>query len=180
MFHITTDSVTEAVTVTGKVPAHPAIQDCTLKHGTIVFRPDTVQARFQRGNATEPWHTASVHVDGPDVLKSGSLSEKNRRGRGVELNPRWIERDEGSLALFAWARDWATIMLARINEIAERADFESDIALGDPVDLDALDDAVCVVNGEENPEHEWTPGDIECRRCGADLSAWNDDDSDAL
>lgn len=24
------------------------------------------------------------------------------------------------------------------------------------------------------PEHDWTPGDLECRRCGADLSQWND------
>lgn len=23
------------------------------------------------------------------------------------------------------------------------------------------------------PEHDWTPGDLECRRCGADLSAWD-------
>ena len=25
------------------------------------------------------------------------------------------------------------------------------------------------------PEHDWTPGDLECRRCGADLSTWNED-----
>lgn len=25
------------------------------------------------------------------------------------------------------------------------------------------------------PEHEWTPGDIECRRCGADLAEWSED-----
>jgi ribosomal protein L37E len=24
-------------------------------------------------------------------------------------------------------------------------------------------------------EHDWAPGDPECRRCGADLSSWNDD-----
>lgn len=23
-------------------------------------------------------------------------------------------------------------------------------------------------------DHEWLPGDLECRRCGADLSEWND------
>ena len=23
-------------------------------------------------------------------------------------------------------------------------------------------------------DHEWRPGDIECRRCGADLGTWNE------
>lgn len=25
-------------------------------------------------------------------------------------------------------------------------------------------------------DHDWRPGDYECRRCGADLSAWNEDE----
>jgi hypothetical protein len=36
----------------------------------------------------------------------------------------------------------------------------------------------CVVDDVEYPEHAWQPGDIECGRCGADLSEWNDDDSE--
>lgn len=27
----------------------------------------------------------------------------------------------------------------------------------------------------ETYDHPWQPGDVECRRCGADLSHWNDD-----
>lgn len=26
----------------------------------------------------------------------------------------------------------------------------------------------------DHPEHEWKPGDLECRRCGADLSEWDE------
>lgn len=36
---------------------------------------------------------------------------------------------------------------------------------------DEEDGAVCA---DEYPEHDWEPGDLECRRCGADLSDWND------
>lgn len=25
------------------------------------------------------------------------------------------------------------------------------------------------------PDHDWMPGDLECRRCQADLSEWNDE-----
>lgn len=25
-------------------------------------------------------------------------------------------------------------------------------------------------------DHNWNPGDVECRRCGADLSAWNEEE----
>lgn len=25
-------------------------------------------------------------------------------------------------------------------------------------------------------DHDWKPGDYECRRCGADLSAWNEEE----
>jgi len=25
-------------------------------------------------------------------------------------------------------------------------------------------------------DHNWRPGDVECRNCGADLSEWNRDD----
>lgn len=25
------------------------------------------------------------------------------------------------------------------------------------------------------PEHDWEPGDPDCRRCGADLSEWNEE-----
>lgn len=28
-----------------------------------------------------------------------------------------------------------------------------------------------------NEEHDWQPGDPECRRCGADLAAWNDEEN---
>lgn len=28
---------------------------------------------------------------------------------------------------------------------------------------------------EDYPEHDWRPGDLECRRCGADLSEWGYD-----
>jgi len=40
---------------------------------------------------------------------------------------------------------------------------------------DPDDEDVCVDgDGNEYPEHDWTPGDLECRRCQADLSEWND------
>lgn len=27
-------------------------------------------------------------------------------------------------------------------------------------------------------DHDWKPGDYACRRCGADLSAWNEEEED--
>jgi hypothetical protein len=27
-------------------------------------------------------------------------------------------------------------------------------------------------------DHDWKPGDYECRRCGADLSAWNEEEEE--
>jgi ribosomal protein L37E len=27
----------------------------------------------------------------------------------------------------------------------------------------------------DDEDHDWTPGDMECRRCGADLSEWNEE-----
>jgi len=27
-------------------------------------------------------------------------------------------------------------------------------------------------------DHDWKPGEFECRRCGADLSTWNEHESD--
>lgn len=39
-----------------------------------------------------------------------------------------------------------------------------------------VSDEDCVdKDGEVRIEHLWKPGDNECRRCGADLSSWNDD-----
>jgi hypothetical protein len=40
-----------------------------------------------------------------------------------------------------------------------------------PDDLDSCVDG----DGTEWPEHDWTPGDAECRRCGADLNEWNEE-----
>jgi hypothetical protein len=40
-----------------------------------------------------------------------------------------------------------------------------------PDDLDSCVDS----DGVEWPEHDWTPGDAECRRCGADLNEWNEE-----
>jgi hypothetical protein len=164
MLIITNESTLETVKVSGKVPAHPDVRDCTLRYGKIVFRPDTIRVRLQRNSRTEPWHVATIKVYGPDVLKSGALSEKNRRERDVEVRGKYIEQYEGSLELFAWARDWAEIMAARANEVTERPVFEDDVALGDPIDLD---DTVCVDNnGDEWPEHNFD--EYECRRCGAE------------
>jgi hypothetical protein len=42
------------------------------------------------------------------------------------------------------------------------------------LDYDPEEDAVCLHRGVEYYEHEWSPGDPECRRCGADL--WNDEE----
>lgn len=39
-------------------------------------------------------------------------------------------------------------------------------------DEDDYDDS-CV---DDYPEHQWNPGDLECRRCGADLSEWEKGD----
>jgi hypothetical protein len=38
------------------------------------------------------------------------------------------------------------------------------------------DDGSVCTNGY--PDHDWRPGDIECGRCGADLSMWNEEDED--
>lgn len=164
MLIITSDNTVETVKVSGKVPAHPDVQDCTIRYGKLIFRPDTIHVQLQRNSRTEPWHVTSIKVFGPDVLKSGALSTKNRRERDVEVRGRWIMQYEGSLELFAWARDWAEIMAARANEVTERPNFEDDVILGDPVDLDAT---VCVDNNDvEWPEHNFD--EFECRRCGAE------------
>jgi hypothetical protein len=45
------------------------------------------------------------------------------------------------------------------------------------VDAEDIDPDACVDGfGLVWPEHDWTPGDTECRRCQADLSQWNDPD----
>jgi hypothetical protein len=33
---------------------------------------------------------------------------------------------------------------------------------------------------DDYPEHDWTPGSGECRRCGADLSSWEATDDDRM
>ena len=48
--------------------------------------------------------------------------------------------------------------------------------MSEELDYDPLEDAVCLYHGVEYYEHLWSPGDVECRRCGADLSEWNSED----
>lgn len=38
--------------------------------------------------------------------------------------------------------------------------------------VDDQDEWECGVN----EDHKWNPGDLECRRCGADLSKWNEEE----
>lgn len=38
--------------------------------------------------------------------------------------------------------------------------------------LDKSDDWVCGIS----EDHVWKDGDYECRRCGADLSEWNEEE----
>lgn len=135
---LTPTTVVETITVRAEVPRHRDVKDCTLRYGKKVFRPDEVEARFQRRDGG-PWQLTRLAVHGPDVLRSGETSDNqfSRRERVVETDPRWIEERDGSVDLFAWARDWATVELARINEVKERADLDSVVYLGSAeIDLD--------------------------------------------
>jgi hypothetical protein len=63
-----------------------------------------------------------------------------------------------------------------VNEDAHLDDF-GDVGDDGHDDTWLLDDEVCVDgDGNEHPEHDWKPGDFECRRCGADLSEWNENE----
>jgi hypothetical protein len=46
-----------------------------------------------------------------------------------------------------------------------------DQAFGKILDDDDDESEECGVS----EDHDWKPGDYECRRCGADLSAWNEE-----
>lgn len=40
------------------------------------------------------------------------------------------------------------------------------------VPIDGVDGWECGIS----EDHDWKPGDLECRRCRADLGAWNEED----
>lgn len=178
MLIIKTANTVEKITVAGEVPEHPDVRDVKPSDWSAkAIRPIKVKAVFSRTDGG-PWELDSVTLYGFDVLKSGNPSDNPNCYRDMQV-PQSVsaykrEFSEDQFTKTQWARDWAQIELARINEVTERADLDSDVVLGDAVDLDDL--AVCrYPDGEDAIEHDWKPGDIECRRCGVDLSTWNDE-----
>lgn len=129
----------EKIVVSGNVPEHPDVKD--IKPGSWsskAIRPDKIQGTFVRENG-ETWRLSSLRVYGFDVLKSGKPSDNINcyRDASVPTNRNPFGKHDKSLAAdAAWALDWADVELARINDITERADLNSDVVLGRPVDLD--------------------------------------------
>lgn len=173
MLVVKTAQAIEKIIVAGEVPEHPDIRDIKpYDWSAKAIRPSKVKAEFVRTNGGE-WTLSGLTLYGFDVLKSGKPSDNpncwrdHSVSRDGEVHSYMSDFDREQIELTAWARDWAAIELARINEVTERPDLASDVVLGDPVDLDALDDTVCVDNnGDEWPEHDYA--EIDCRRCGAE------------
>ena len=178
MLIIPTDAAIEKITVTGKVPEHPDVHDFKPHNWSAkAIRPSKVKAVFQRTDGDE-WTIADITVYGYDVLKSGNPSDNPNCWRDHSVSrdgatyPSMKDFAREQIELTAWAREWAQVHLARINDVTERADLGSDVHLGQPIDLDTLDQVCVDKDGEEWPEH--AGDEIECRRCGADLSEWNE------
>lgn len=128
----------EKISVWGEVPEHPDVKDVKpFDWSQKPIRPIKVKADFSRVDGGE-WEIGNIAVYGFDVLKSGKPSDNQNCYRELTLYSYQRERN----ADLAWAYDWATIELARINDVTERADLDSDVVLGEPADLDDLDNAV--------------------------------------
>lgn len=142
MLIIKTAEAIEKISVTGEVPEHPDIPDFKpWDWSSKPIRPGKIKATFQRADSGD-WKIATIKIYGFDVLKSGKPSDNINcwRDHGVSTDGAThrftSEFDREQIRLTAWAREWATVQLARINDVTERADLTSDVYLGEPVDLD--------------------------------------------
>jgi hypothetical protein len=140
MLIIATEQATEKITVKGTVPTHPDVHDVKPERWSAKpIRPIKVKAEFQRVDGG-PWEVNAVTLYGFDVLKSGKPSDNDNCYRDMrvptKVNSYEREFSEDQFAKTQWARDWAKAQLARINDVAERADLETDVMLGEPVNLD--------------------------------------------
>lgn len=144
MLIIKAKSALETITVWGEVPEHPDVKDVKpYEWSAKPVRPNKIKAVFNRIDGG-PWEMGTVTLNGFDVLKSGKPSDNPSCYRDFTVPnaiSTWKKEADFSADQFAktqWARDWASVQLARINEVAERADLDSDVVLGEPVDLDEV------------------------------------------
>lgn len=142
MLIIKAKSSLETITVWGDVPEHPDVKDVKASDWSAkAIRPNKIKAVFNRVDGG-PWELGSVTLHGFDVLKSGKPSDNPNCYRDMQVPERVYaykrEFSEDQFAKTQWARDWAQIELARINEVTQRADLDSDVVLGDAVDLDEV------------------------------------------
>lgn len=142
MLIIKTASTLEKISVCGEVPEHPDVKDIQPNEWSAKsIRPIKVKGTFQRVDGAD-WEVGSITLYGFDVLKSGMASDNQNCYREHQISSDGkIGRYTSDFArkqieLTAWARDWAQIELARINDVTQRADLASDVYLGEPVDLD--------------------------------------------
>lgn len=142
MLVIKTAEAIEKIFVIGEVSEHPDVPDIKpWDWSTKPIRPNKIKAEFVRTNGTE-WTLSGLTVYGFDVLKSGKPSDNPNCWREHEISrdgrthPLTSSFDHEQIELTAWARDWAMIELARINEVTERPDLDSDVVLY-ATDLDA-------------------------------------------
>lgn len=77
----------------------------------------------------------------------------------------------------AWNDPTVLAAVHSVTNTPEPGDAWSDPAVRAAVQqtIDETPEGWCDASHEE---HDWTPGDPDCRRCGADLAAWNDEDED--
>jgi len=142
MLIIKADSALEKITVWGEVPEHPDVRDVKPERWSAkAIRPIKVKAVFNREN-NGPWEPGSITLYGFDVLKSGKPSDNVNCYRDMRVPEKVYayerEFSEDQFAKTQWARDWAAVQLARINNVTERADLDSDVYLGEPVNLDEV------------------------------------------
>lgn len=144
MLIIKTAKAVEKITVTGAVPAHPDVRDFKPNEWSgKPIRPNRVEAIFQRIDNGE-WTIATLTVFGFDVLKGGRPSDNLNCYREHQISSDGaIHRftkdfDREQIQLTEWARQWAQVHLSRINDVTARADLDSDVFLGEPVNLDEV------------------------------------------
>jgi hypothetical protein len=142
MLIIKAKSSLETITVWGEVPEHPDVKDIKpYDWSAKPIRPSRIKAVFQRVGGGE-WTIASIRLYGFDVLKSGKPSDNDSCWREHQISADGkIHRftssvDREQIELTSWARDWAAMQLARINDVTVRADLDSDVYLGESADLD--------------------------------------------
>ncbi|HET9144054.1 hypothetical protein [Actinophytocola sp.] len=140
MLIIKAESALERITVWGEVPEHPDVRDVKPNEWSAkAIRPIKIKAVFNRADGG-PWELGKITLFGFDVLKSGRPSDNPNCYHDMEVPEKVYaykrEFSEDQFAKTEWAREWAAVQLVRINDVAERADLDSDVVLGEPVDLD--------------------------------------------